>query len=388
MSEADQEPLAEETITDAAADGENEPPPSAKKEKEKECPECPGGAPPWMATFADMATLLMAFFVLLLSFASVNVPKFEQVSGSLKVAFGVARVVPKIMLPMGETLLRTEFTPTEAERAIIPNKSQLVEDASKRNVKQMTKDKESPFTKENELERVMEALEEEIANSMVEVTTDGDNIVIEIASSGENFSIDDSEAGISNLVPQQVLELAKKVSDLKQELESSISMKNQTQDTNNFSSSGDSEKQDKFDKLRSFLSNEIDKGLVELEMDGDKIILRLGQQDSFDSGNAGIKPSFETTLQKVGTAMNDVGGIVKIEGHTDNVRVGFGSRYKSNWDLSSARSAAVADYILSTTNLEAGNVSVAGFADSKPIAPNDTAEGRARNRRIEVIVDG
>ena len=127
MSEADQEPLAEETITDASADGENEPPPSAKKEKEKECPECPGGAPPWMATFADMATLLMAFFVLLLSFASVNVPKFEQVSGSLKVAFGVARVVPKIMLPMGETLLRTEFTPTEAERAIIiPSRKYLI----------------------------------------------------------------------------------------------------------------------------------------------------------------------------------------------------------------------------------------------------------------------
>ena len=58
----------------------------------------------------DMATLLMAFFVLILSFANVNVPKFEQVSGSLKIAFGVARVIPKIKLPMGETLLRTEFT--------------------------------------------------------------------------------------------------------------------------------------------------------------------------------------------------------------------------------------------------------------------------------------
>ena len=123
MSEIDQEALGEEPVVEAA-EGQNEPPPAKEKEKEKECPECPGGAPPWMATFADMATLLMAFFVLLLSFASVNVPKFEQVSGSLKVAFGVARVVPKIMLPMGETLLRTEFTPTEAERAIIPNKSQ------------------------------------------------------------------------------------------------------------------------------------------------------------------------------------------------------------------------------------------------------------------------
>ena len=79
---------------------------------------------------------------------------------------------------------------------------------------------------------------------------------------------------------------------------------------------------------------------------------------------------------------------MKIEGHTDDVPVGFGSRYRSNWDLSSARSAAVADYIIASTSLEPGNVSVAGFADSKPIAPNGTSEGRARNRRIEVIVDG
>ena len=66
----------------------------------------------------------MAFFVLILSFASVNVPKFEQVSGSLKIAFGVARVIPKIKLPMGETLLRTEFTPADAEATVLPNKSQ------------------------------------------------------------------------------------------------------------------------------------------------------------------------------------------------------------------------------------------------------------------------
>ena len=388
MSEIDQEELGEDAEVEDATDGENEPPPKPKKPKEKECPECPGGAPPWMATFADMATLLMAFFVLLLSFASVNVPKFEQVSGSLKVAFGVARVIPKIMLPMGETLLRTEFTPTEAERTLIPNKSQRVEDETKDNVKQLTKDKDSPFTKENELAQVMAALEEEIAAAMVEVRTDGDSIIVEISSAGDNFAVDNSEPGVSNLIPQQVLELAKKVADLKTNITSQINVQSQSEGINDNPKSGNSDKQNKFDKIRSFLSDEIEQGLVEVELDGDKITLRLGQQDSFDSGNAGIKPSFEATLRKVGAAMNDVGGVVKIEGHTDNVKVGFGSRYKSNWDLSSARSAAVADYILSTTNLAAGNVSVAGFADSKPIASNDNAEGRSRNRRIEVIVDG
>jgi len=90
----------------------------------------------------------------------------------------------------------------------------------------------------------------------------------------------------------------------------------------------------------------------------------------------------------VGTAIKDVGGIIRVEGHTDNVPVGFSDRFRSNWDLSSARSASVANYILDSTELEPGRLSISGFADSKPIASNDTLEGRARNRRIEVIVDG
>ena len=67
------------------------------EEEEHECEECPPkGAPAWMATFADMATLLMAFFVLILSFAEFNVPKFKQISGSMKNAFGIQRVVPVV----------------------------------------------------------------------------------------------------------------------------------------------------------------------------------------------------------------------------------------------------------------------------------------------------
>ena len=182
--------------------------------------------------------------------------------------------------------------------------------------------------------------------------------------------------------------MAKKVSDLKQEISSSIAVKDVSNDKNRLADSSSTQEDNKFEKVRSFLADQIEQGLVEVERKGDKIVLRLGQQDSFDSGKAEIKSNFENTLQQVGAAMDYVGGIIKIEGHTDNVPVGFGSRYKSNWDLSSARSAAIADYILATTTLSAGNVSVAGFADSKPIDSNDTPEGRARNRRIEVIVDG
>ncbi len=242
MSEVD--PEIEEEALDPEAEGEDELPEGKKKEKEAECPECPGGAPPWMATFADMATLLMAFFVLILSFANVNVPKFEQVSGSLAVAFGVARVIPKIEIPMGETLLKVEFTPTNAENTLIPNKSQKVEDPSKDNIKQLTHDKNSPFSQENELAAVMEALEEEIAAALVKVKTEGEEIIVEIIQSGNNQETINPQIGAGNVVPQEVLEIAKKVSDLRENLSNSIEViSERTSESNLPGSSFDGEEQ-------------------------------------------------------------------------------------------------------------------------------------------------
>ncbi|MEN9794194.1 MAG: hypothetical protein RJA17_734, partial [Pseudomonadota bacterium] len=88
---------------------EEAPPPAAEAPEEKKCEECPDcppvGAPAWMATFADMATLLMAFFVLILSFAEMNVPKFKQISGSLKNSFGVQRLIPTVEPPKATSLI-------------------------------------------------------------------------------------------------------------------------------------------------------------------------------------------------------------------------------------------------------------------------------------------
>ena len=97
--------MAEEEVRDAPNPQEAEPAPEpAKAEKPfgpddcpkcEDCPPCKAGAPAWMATFADMATLLMAFFVLILSFAEMNVPKFKQINGSMKNSFGVQRLIPE-----------------------------------------------------------------------------------------------------------------------------------------------------------------------------------------------------------------------------------------------------------------------------------------------------
>jgi chemotaxis protein MotB len=85
---------------------EQEEPKEPKKEKPQECPKCEAGAPAWMATFADMATLLMAFFVLILSFTEMDDPSItKMLDGTMSEAFGVQYDKPSIEPPIGESMI-------------------------------------------------------------------------------------------------------------------------------------------------------------------------------------------------------------------------------------------------------------------------------------------
>ena len=83
-------------------------PEEQEPEEPIECEPCKSGSPAWMATFADMATLLMAFFVLILSFAHVNVPKYKEVSGSMRSRFGVQVLVPIVEAPTADNIVATQ----------------------------------------------------------------------------------------------------------------------------------------------------------------------------------------------------------------------------------------------------------------------------------------
>jgi len=145
---------------------------------------------------------------------------------------------------------------------------------------------------------------------------------------------------------------------------------------------------DQFERIRMNLSSEIASGLADVERDGDKIIVRLAERGSFRSGYSDLQPGFKPLLKKVGDSIAQSSGLITIEGHTDNVPMAFSERFRSNWDLSAARSAAVADYLLENSSVSEGRVTIVGLADTKPIRSNSTPQGRAKNRRIEVIIDG
>ena len=111
----------------------------------EECAPCKGGAPAWMATFADMATLLMAFFVLILSFAEMNVPKYKQITGSLKAAFGVQRLIPVVEPPKARSMIAREFSPAEAKPTPQQTVKQDTTDSLKREVELQSETKTEDF---------------------------------------------------------------------------------------------------------------------------------------------------------------------------------------------------------------------------------------------------
>jgi chemotaxis protein MotB len=350
-----------------------------------------------MATFADMATLLMAFFVLLLSFAETEVPKFKQVAGSLKQAFGIEKIVPKVTIPMARSIVVENFTPAVAERSVMDIKEQRSDFVRGDFIEKKTEEGEYEDPIESDFQQVQEALEQELNKGMADVRIENGEIkvtLVEPAAAGGKAG--NEGEGKGGQVAQETLDAVAKVAEVSATLSSMVGvhLADQAQGnqsgasaTRRQSRTGDGSGMSKYDRLRADLSDEIAAGLAEVEKDGDKIIVRLASQGSFTSGSSNLRQAFTPTLARLGNSLAQYPGSVMVEGHTDNVPVAFSERFKSNWDLSAARAASIADFLLNSTNLEGGNVQIAGFADTRPLDSNDTPTGRARNRRIEVIVD-
>ncbi len=125
---------------------------------------------------------------------------------------------------------------------------------------------------------------------------------------------------------------------------------------------------------------------VTVEKKGDEIILRFADVLLFDTGKAEIKAGGVPTLSTVGEQLRNYMGqgyVLNIEGHTDNVPIKT-SQFPSNWYLSSARAIAVASFYIDEMGFDRTKVTCIGSGEFQPVATNDTAEGRAMNRRVEI----
>jgi chemotaxis protein MotB len=137
--------------------------------------------------------------------------------------------------------------------------------------------------------------------------------------------------------------------------------------------------------LERELKPEIDKGNVEVHMATRGLTISLKQAAFFDSGSDLVKPSALPTIAKVGEALRMIPNSVRLEGHTDNVPISTG-RFSSNWALSSSRAIAVLNVLTGELNIPRSRMAIGGYADVAPVASNDTEQGRARNRRVDVVI--
>ena len=378
-----------------AEDTENE----VIEEEEEECPKCPPvGAPAWMATFADMATLLMAFFVLILSFAEFNVPKFKQISGSLKNAFGVQKIVPIVEQPKGTTVLSLNFSPSPA-KSVTNEMTQQTTETTKPELESQTKTKDSDGSgeKQSDAEDLVKALQEAVARGDIQVETLGENVVV-------NFTPTEADQKDLPQLLQQTLNAIEKAKaatgkseqdvlfggiegQLKELAAAANAAAKSTQEQAEAKAESNKKAQVAEDELKVALRQEIGQGLVDVQREDDKVIITVGAGGAFASGSANLTPEAIEIMNRIAEVNAAGKSKIKVSGHTDDVPLIFGSNYRDNWDLAAARSASVVQAFAANGTISEERLEAISYGESRPVEPNDSPDGRAKNRRIEIEIN-
>lgn len=280
-------------------------------EEQAKC-DCEEGLPAWMGTFADLMSLLMCFFVLLLSFSEMDAMKFKRLAGSMAQAFGVQNKLNVTDVPKGTSIIAQEFSPGIPEPTPINEIWQKTEDLTQ------------------------SSLDFECA---------------------QEFDVEQGDVSQEGGVKVRI----------KQKLEELIA---QTE-------------QDAIE-LAQTLHDQIAAGEIEIETRGRQIIIRIREKGSFKSGSAELNDDYFDVLDEIQEVLRVKPGKIQVQGHTDNLPI-RSSRFRSNWELSSSRAVSVAHELMGD-EINPRRFEVSGFSDTVPLVENDSAENRARNRRVEIVI--
>lgn len=290
-----------------------------------ECPKCPPpGLPAYMGTFADLMSLLMCFFVLLLSFSEMDVQKFKQLAGSMAFAFGVQNKIEVKDIPKGTSVIAMEFRPGRPDPTPIDTLQQETVDMTQQTLN-------------------FQAGEEDSAG-------------------GRQEQREDKTGGLSDNPDEQT--------QAQPETETAA-MQEQVNDM--------------LKKIAEQMEQQIQDGAIELESLGQQIIIRIRENGSFPSGSTFLQPRFKPIVQQIGAILKDIPGEITVSGHTDNDQVSD-ELNSNNWELSAKRAVSVAVELLQGTGLEKDRIVVVGHADTRALVPNDTESNRRRNRRVEISI--
>jgi chemotaxis protein MotB len=379
--------------------------PAAKKEK---------GAPAWVMTFADLMSLLMCFFVLLLSFSEMDVSKYKEMAGSMKNAFGVQRDIKVREPPKGINVIAREFSPGRPEpthlnviRQMTTNDLRINLDLGKERRRpvptpksKQVPDKEKTFKPEESAKNQADQQKAQKAGQKADDKDGAKSGKLAHLMPGKQRSQADglTEAQKKELAEAKALAARRLDEKLQAEdklasLQSKQNSKGVTIDEKSLDellkAKAEAKRQKKLNEsarlISSALGKEIKAGSVDVETAGQKIIIRVREKASFGSGRAELKGAFRPILKRVTKILQNSEGKIIVAGHTDNVPI-YTERFRSNWELSSARAVSVAHEMMLATNIPSNRFLIQGFADTDPVAKNDTAANRAKNRRVEIIL--
>ena len=290
---------------------------------EDECPKCPPeGLPAWMGTFADLMSLLMCFFVLLLSFSEMDVKKFKQIAGSMKFAFGVQNKIELKDIPKGTSVVALEFRPGKPDPTPIETIQQVTQDITKPMLNFQEGESDSAGGRQEQPGEQRGGQSSSTANET-------------------------ATAGAAAADKEQIEEQLKKVEEL--------------------------------------LQKEVKDGAVDIENLGQQIVIRIRENGSFSAGSAFLQPQFIPIIRELGTLVADMPGQIEISGHSDGVQIS-NELYRSNWDLSAQRAVAVAEELRLAEGFDESRMRVIGKASNELLDDGESAEARARNRRVEIAI--
>ena len=184
----------------------------------------------------------------------------------------------------------------------------------------------------------------------------------------------------------QISELEKENEDLKQSVdrlqsEAEALVRQRQEEMNEMKST--------YDDLLEGMKSEIEKGKITITQLKGKLKVNMLDEILFDSGKTTIKPEGVEVLERVGEILLNVKDrAINVEGYTDNVPIGpeLARRYPTNWELSAARATNVARYLQEKIGIDPTLLSATGYGEYQPVASNEDEEGRARNRRIEIVL--
>ncbi len=350
--------------------------------------DCPPGSPPWMSTFADLATLLMAFFVLLVSQTRVADPDEWKAIGSVfRQSMGFLAEQGGDEVPIGDKVTAMNFKNQRTEQAFEVKEKTTKE--MPRDVVLAVSEYAGKFDTYADLEILKETFAQSIAAGDIELKADSGKLIVTVVGEEDNDDISDSDDTLEEgEIDSEIMELYGRIADIQAEIETEVVVEHLDLSLTDLAKDeGYAQRiQDQFQSLKLNLKDEMDKGLAKIELVDDVILIKLASQDSFESGYADIKPSFIPTLLNVRNSIANTPERITISGHTDNVPIRFSDRFQSNWDLSSARASAVADFMRQESAINQSRLRVYGFAETRPVTSNSTSAGRALNRRIEIEI--